>query len=523
MNALDFLTTYCSHPPKCGPAWLALYNDAAHGRRPVNDPFDEALEMSAYQSLTGDARSERAAYLLDVLSHTPDPENVPEAILGAHLELLSESDFTDAFADVDPNFVAQAALQQLNGLQMSERDIEEALAIGDDPLALNLASATYASPHQGRADMMLAIAQIAARYEDQSAIDQLLRSGAATVMLCERHEDVAPLHKALLRFRARPVVNDFEDPKSVPPAKIIDLDCDRHGLQMKRALEAVSETPALVVITSDPNQLRGCLAHLPIVHVDAPSREVVLAVVADVSSATGQIRKGAVCAALPPEAELKLLSRQALLLAFRERGPMRVARRMSALAREAGGNRAAARRDAERLTQALSAAASAVVSYLSGAEVPIAISMTRIGALVHTDPNAVRQTTKAVSGRLEAMVAGEALHILQKGRAGARDPSHEAMRLRATWLALGEAQGRLDSVEQNVKPNATTLERAFGRDKALRSKVSGRLDGAQKQATAILKQNLAAVDLIAGHLMTDGAVASDTLVDLLVMCEEREW
>lgn len=523
MNALDFMMTYCSHPPKSGPEWLALYNDAAHGRRPADDPFDEALEMAAYQSLAGEARSERAAYLLDVLSHTPDPDNVPEAILGAHLELLSESDLTDAFADVDPDYVDPAASQQSNNLHLSARDIKEALANGDDPLALNLATATYASLHRGRADALLAIAQIAERFEHQSAIDRLLRHGAATVMLCERDEDVAPLQKALMRFRARPVVNDFEDPKSVPPAKIIDLDCDRHGLQMKRALEAVSETPALVVITSDTNQLQGCLAHLPIVHVDAPSREAVLAVVADVSSATGQISKGAVCAALPPEAELRLLSRQALLLALRERGPMRVALRMSALAREAGGTRAAARRDAERRTQALSAAASAVVSYLAGAEVPIAISMTRNGAQVQTDPNTICQTSKAVSGRLAEMFAGEALHILQKGRAGARDPSHEAMRLRATWLALGEAQGRLDSVDSNVKPNTTTLERAFGRDKTLRSKVSRRLDGARKQATTILKQNPAAVDLIAGHLMTDGAVASEALVDLLVMCEEREW
>ena len=76
MNALDFMTTYCSHPPKSGPEWLALYNDAAHGRRPADDPFDEALEMAAYQSLAGDARAERAAYLLDVLNHTPDPDNL---------------------------------------------------------------------------------------------------------------------------------------------------------------------------------------------------------------------------------------------------------------------------------------------------------------------------------------------------------------------------------------------------------------------------------------------------------------
>ena len=523
MNALDFMTTYCSYPAKSGPEWLALYNDAVHGRRPADDPFDEALEMAAYQSLAGDARAERAAYLLDVLNHTPDPDNVPEAILGAHLELLSESDLTDAFADVDPSIVAPAVLEHTNDLQMSARDIQAALANGDDPLALNFATATYDSPHQGRADALFAIAQIAARFEHQTAIDRLLRPGSATVILCERDEEVAPLQKALLRFRARPAVNDFDDPKPVPPATIITLDRDPHGLQLKRALDAVSEAPALVVITSDPSQLQGCLAHLPMLHIDAPSRDVVLAVIADVSSATGQISVGAVRAALPTEAEMKLLSRGALLLAFRERGPMRAAQRMSGLARELGGARAAARCDAERLSQALSAAASGVVSYLAGAEVPIALTMTRNGALVHTDPNTTRQTTKAVSGRLAALLAGEALRIIQKGKVGAEGPTYARMRLQATRLAIGEALGLLEETNLNVKPDTAAIKHAFGRDKALRPKISCRLDDAQKQATTILNRNLAAVDLIASHLLADGAVPSATLVDLFVSCAETKW
>jgi hypothetical protein len=523
MNALDFMTTYCSHPPKSGPEWRPLYDDAAHGRRPADEPFDEVLEMAAYQSLAGEPRSERAAYLLDVLNHTPEPDNVPEAILGAHLELLSESDLTDAFADVGPDYVVPTATGNGNPLHLSKLEIAEALPNGDDPLALNFATATYESPYQGRADALLAIAQIAVRFESQTAVDRFLRPGSATVILCERKEDVAHIHKGLLRFRARPVVNDFDDPKPVPPATIIVLDRDRHGIQIKRALEAVSEAPALVVITSDASQLQGCLAHLPMFHIDAPSRDVVLTVIADVSSATGQISASAVRATLPGEAQMRLLSREALLLAFRERGPMRVAQRMSGLAREAGGARAAARQDAERLARAISAAAGVVVSYLAGAEVPIAVSMTQNAALVHTDPNTTRHTTSAVSGRLAALLAGEALHIIRNGNARAGGPPYPAMRLQAKWLALSEAQGRLDSIEPNSRPDAVAMERTFSGDKTLRSKVSSRLDGAQKQATAILKRNLVAVDLIVGHLITDGAVASETLVDLFVMCEERKW
>ena len=523
MNVSDFLTTFCSQPRKNDPVWRPLYDDAAHGKRPADDPFDEAFEMAAYQSLAGEARAERAAYLLDVLNNTSDTDFVPEVILGAHLELLSESELTHAFADVDPDYVAPAVCAQTSDLQLSARDIAAALAIGDDPLALNLATATYDSPNRSRANALLAIAQIAARFEDQLTIDRLLRPGSATVILCEREEDVAPLQKALLRFRARPAVNDFDDPKPVPPATIITLDRDPHGLQLKRALDAVSEAPALVVITSDPSQLQGCLAHLPMLHIDAPSRDVVLAVIADVSSATGQISVGAVRAALPTEAEMKLLSRGALLLAFRERGSMRVARRMSTLAREAGGNRAATRHDADRRTQALSAAASAVVTYLSGAEVPIAITMTRNGALVHTGPNTTRQTTKAVSGRLAALLAGEALRIIQKGKVGAEGPTYARMRLQATRLAIGEALGLLEETNLNVKPDTAAIKHAFGRDKALRPKISRRLDDSQKQATTILNRNLAAVDLIASHLLADGAVPSATLVDLFVSCAETKW
>jgi len=94
--------------------------------------------------------------------------------------------------------------------------------------------------------------------------------------------------KALLRFRLTGV-NDFDDPKPVSSATIVALDCDTHGLEAKRPVQAVSEARALVVIASDPSQLQGCLAHFPMLRIGEPGRDFVLAVMADVRSAGEQL------------------------------------------------------------------------------------------------------------------------------------------------------------------------------------------------------------------------------------------
>ena len=65
--------------------------------------------------------------MLDVLHNTPDTDDVPEIILRAHRELISESELTHAFADADP-------------------------------LALNLATAPYDGPHRGHVGSLLATA-----------------------------------------------------------------------------------------------------------------------------------------------------------------------------------------------------------------------------------------------------------------------------------------------------------------------------------------------------------------------------
>lgn len=518
MTLTEFLTTFCQTSKTKIPAWRPLYDDAAHGKRPVDEPFDDALEMAAFHSLTGEARSQRAAYMLDVLNNMPDPDAAPglqEEVACQHLTALGRS---MTFVEDDTVCRETAVQAQVNDLHLSERDIAEALASGEDPLALNMGTAQYGGPAQGRTDSLLAIAQIAARFGDQAAVDRLLQPGAVTVLLCEREEDVAPVQKALLRFRARPLVNDLEDPKPVPAATMISLERDRHCMRRQRAIQALSEDSALVIITSDPNHLTGVLAHLPMVHIDAPCVDAVMAVLVDVCSATGRMSTAAVRTALPSQSELRQVSREAVLLSFREKGPLRVARKIAALVHQAGGRAEADRRDTDRRAQALSAAAMAVVAHVADGNRPLCIAMTRNTAVVQMQVRDGHQDSALVAAQIASLLAGEVLNTILPVSTGAGGASHKDMRLRAAGLLRNQAMGSCKARRPYTHPIPADAERALRREKSSKLRIDGRLDEAQAQAATYLRRNLAAVDIIAAHLLTDGAVEAATLVDLLVMC-----
>lgn len=521
MTLADFLTTFCTRSAEIPLPWAALYDDAAHGRRPAHEAFDAVGELAALQNLTGEARSQRTGYLLNVLINTPDPDAASEVADAAAPFDPFTHDIAKAFGDDATCAVDAPQPTSMEKIYLSEADIAGALAGGEDPLALNLATARYNGPCQGRADHLLALAQICLRFEDQRAMDTLLRPGAATVLLCERDMDVGPLSQALLRCRARPAANDFVDSQILPPAKIVVLQRDRHGTQLKRALQALSEDPALVIVASDPDQLTGVLAHLPFVHIDAPGTEAVLRVMLDVCSATGRMSTPAVRAALPSEGGLKMLPRSALLLAFREAGPMRVARRLAALVRQAGGDRALMRHDAERLTGALSAAAMAVVAQVVGGDGAVSIALTRNRPVVRLQAASGCEGRAAVTARLASLLAGEALQDIQRETGGARGDRCPQMRMTATRLALREAAGRPCGTDLSAGPDDVDANVAYSRDRALQSRIARRLSGARGLAVAHLRRNLAAVDTITAHLLADGAVDAATLADLLAMCEGR--
>lgn len=521
MTFTEFLTTHCQTSKTTIPVWRPLYDDAAHGKRPAHEPFDDALEMAAYRCLTGEARSQRAAYMLDVLNNTPDPDAAPELQEEVACLHMSARDRTMIFGEdgmVPKEIVPKP---QTDDLHLSEREIAEALVAGEDPLALNFTTARYGGPVQGRTDGLLAIAQIAARFGDQKTMDRLLRPSAATVLLCEREEDVAPLQKALLRFRACPITNDFEDPKPDPAATIIDLDRDRLGMCRQRAVQAMSEDPALVVITSDPNYLTGVLAHLRMIHIDAPCVDAVMTALVDVCSATGRMSTAAVHAALPSNSELRLVSREAMLLAFREKGPLRVARKIAALAHQAGGSDAATQRDRNRRAQALSSAAMAVVAHVAEGNTPISIAMTQTTAVVQMQVRDGDQNPIFVSAQIASLLASEALSDILNGSRRAGGATEKEMRRRATRLAHNEATGRSDEPTPYAKPAPADADRVARREKALKQRINQRLAVAQGRAKSHLQRNLAAVDIIAAHLLADGVVEAATLVDLLVMCNRR--
>lgn len=521
MTPTEFLTTFCTRPAASLPEWAPLYDDAAHGRRPAHEAFDAVGELAALHQLRGEARSQRAGYLLNVLTNTPDPDAACEGADAAAPFDLFAHDIATAFGDDATCTVDAPRTTSLDELCLSETDIAEALAGGEDPLALNLATARYEGPCRGRADQLLALAQICLRFEDQRIVDTLLRPGAATVLLCERETDVGPVSQALLRCRARPAENDFVDPQPVPPATIVVLERDRHGTQLKRALQALSEDPALVIVTSDPDQLTGVLAHLPFVHIGAPGQEAILRVMPDVCSATGRMSTPAVRAALPPEGELRVLPRSALLLAFREAGPMRVARRLAALARQAGGDHAAARHDAERLSRALSAAAMVVVTQVVGGDGAVSIALTRNRPVVRLQAASGSEGRAAVTARLASLLAAEALQDIQRETGQIRGDRCPQMRMTATRLALREAAGRPCGTDLSVGMDDVDADLAYSRDRALQSRIARRLSGARALAAAHLRRNLAAVDAITAHLLADGAVDAVTLFDLLAMCEGK--
>lgn len=516
MTPTEFLTSFCQPKPTTKPEWYPLYADVALGQRAPQDPVDYELERAALKSFTGEARSQRAAYLLDLLNNTPDPAAVPAVPDEVQLSEMSEQDLTVAFSDIIPASDNWAQKADGGTFLLSQAEIARALLEGEDPLALNPETASYENPSCGCPDERLAIAQLCARFCDQTAVDRLLRPGAATAVVCERQDDVAPILNALLRFQARPAVNDFADPQPVLPATLIDLDRDRAA---KKAQQALSKDPALAVMTSDPNLLTGVLAHLPIVHIAAPDVEVILSVLADVCSATGQMSTAAVRAALPTDAELGLLPRAAVMLALREKGPIRVARRMKDLAQQAGGAPAAARVAEERKTRSLAAAGMVVMSQMDGGDQPISIAMscnTPVVQMQHDPRNASRAS---VTARLASLLAGEAMDAICRSKAGERSPRYSQARQAAVSLAVCEALGRLDGTSHLGKPDDVDAQLALSRDKGLQSQVSRRLNAARKRAAVHLVRNMQLCDVIAAHLLADGAVDAATLADLLVMGE----
>ena len=125
--------------------------------------------MAAYRCLTGEARSQRAAYMLDVLNNTPDPDAAPEMqeeVASLHMSALNRALI---FGEDGPVCRETAPHGPSDHFHLSERDIAEALTAGEDPLALNMETAQYGGPPPRRNDSLLAIAQIAARFGDQKA------------------------------------------------------------------------------------------------------------------------------------------------------------------------------------------------------------------------------------------------------------------------------------------------------------------------------------------------------------------
>ncbi|RYH00642.1 hypothetical protein EU805_17225, partial [Salipiger sp. IMCC34102] len=72
---------------------------------------------------------------------------------------------------------------------MTAREIADALATGNDPMAMDSAARIYDPPRAVEPGAVLALAQLAMTYGDQAAVNGILADGAASVLLCATSQE----------------------------------------------------------------------------------------------------------------------------------------------------------------------------------------------------------------------------------------------------------------------------------------------------------------------------------------------
>ncbi|RYH00648.1 ATP-binding protein, partial [Salipiger sp. IMCC34102] len=182
---------------------------------------------------------------------------------------------------------------------------------------------------------VLALAQLAMTYGDQAAVNGILADGAASVLLCATSQEAThawTLFKGgLVRGSPRPGQSRYEMPRRPTVLVAAETSPTGRATTLRTADAQLSQPGALVLVTDDLAGLTGAMARLPVTRLAPLCADALVWALRQTHSATGKLSEDALRAALPADAALARMSAALIGLALRERGPIRVARKLTEL------------------------------------------------------------------------------------------------------------------------------------------------------------------------------------------------
>ena len=151
---------------------------------------------------------------------------------------------------------------------------------------------------------------------------------------------------------------------------------------------------------------------------------------------------------------------------------------------------------------------------------PVALRLTPQGGLAEFKPRAPGVTARDHHREIVALLAGRVAERLVLGAVSSGaggDGSSDLARATRLALAMEAAYGLgVDGPLWSHSELEPAL--AFRADRALRDRVRARLDAAEREATALLGQHVAALDRVAQRLLVEGLLEGRELTDLLARC-----
>jgi cell division protease FtsH len=214
--------------------------------------------------------------------------------------------------------------------------IAQQLAAGIDPFAINADTGLSRPPYAVDAHQLVMLARLCVACGDQDGIDDIMGDGCTTAILCGDETEMTTLAEVIrTAVRAAPV--QFGDRRPLPPLRpqVVSLSTSSVSTRensKEAAIKAFGAQHPVIVLTTDPAHLTGMLSHLPVMSLAPVDAGIILFVLREAVTGTGQMDEAAVLAALPGATALARMPVATLLLALRSPGPLKAARRIAELA-----------------------------------------------------------------------------------------------------------------------------------------------------------------------------------------------
>ncbi|SFL58727.1 ATP-dependent Zn proteases [Loktanella salsilacus] len=269
----------------------------------------------------------------DVSSFGDDPDPVDDPAILDWLAMKAQEEP----ARVGPPVSLAASL--------APSEIAQQIAAGIDPFAINAETGLSRPPYRVDAHQLVMLARLCAACGDQDGIDDIMGDGCTTAILCGDETEMTTLAE-VIRTAVRAAPMQFGDRRPLPPLRpqIVSLSASSASTRessQDAAIKAFGAQHPVIVLATDRTLLTGVLAHLPVMTLAPVDADIVLFILREAVTGTGQMSETAVRGALPGNGPLARLPADTLMLALRSSGPIQAARRIATLARAPAPQQAA--------------------------------------------------------------------------------------------------------------------------------------------------------------------------------------